>query len=39
MFEAAVGGGIPIMSAIKENLAANDFQSVFGISTAPATTS
>ncbi|MHB8709897.1 MAG: homoserine dehydrogenase, partial [Desulfuromonadales bacterium] len=31
MFEAAVGGGIPIISAIKENLGANRFQSVFGI--------
>lgn len=31
MFEAAVGGGIPIISAIKENLGANAFQSVFGI--------
>jgi homoserine dehydrogenase len=31
MFEAAVGGGIPVISAIKENLCANGFQSVFGI--------
>lgn len=31
MFEAAVGGGIPIISAIKENLCANRFQTVFGI--------
>jgi homoserine dehydrogenase len=31
MFEAAVGGGIPIISAIKENLCANNFRSVFGI--------
>lgn len=31
MFEAAVGGGIPILSAIKENLCANNFRSVFGI--------
>lgn len=31
MFEAAVGGGIPVISAIKENLGANRFQSVFGI--------
>jgi len=31
MFEAAVGGGIPIISAIKENLCANSFRSVFGI--------
>lgn len=31
MFEAAVGGGIPVISAIKENLCANNFRSVFGI--------
>ncbi len=31
MFEAAVGGGIPVISAIKENLCANKFQSVLGI--------
>jgi len=31
MFEAAVGGGIPIISAVKENLGANRFRSVFGI--------
>jgi len=31
MFEAAVGGGIPIISAIKENLGVNRFQNVFGI--------
>lgn len=31
MFEAAVGGGIPIISAIKENLCANRFHSLFGI--------
>lgn len=31
MFEAAVGGGIPIISAIKENLCANRFTSVQGI--------
>jgi len=31
MFEASVGGGIPIISAIKENLCANRFESVFGI--------
>ncbi len=30
-FEAAVGGGIPVLSAIKGNLAANHFTSVFGI--------
>ena len=31
LFEAAVGGGIPILSAIKENLCANNFRSIFGI--------
>jgi homoserine dehydrogenase len=31
MFEASVGGGIPIISAIKENLCVNRFESVFGI--------
>lgn len=31
MYEAAVAGGIPIISAIKENLGANRFSSVFGI--------
>jgi homoserine dehydrogenase len=31
LFEAAVGGGIPIISSIKENLCANNFRSVFGI--------
>ena len=31
MFEAAIGGGIPIVSAIKENLCANQFSSVLGI--------
>jgi len=31
LFEAAVGGGIPVITAIKENLCANHFQSVFGI--------
>lgn len=30
-FEAAVGGGIPVLTAIKGNLAANTFSSVFGI--------
>jgi homoserine dehydrogenase len=30
-FEAAVGGGIPVLSAIKGNLAGNCFGSVFGI--------
>ncbi len=31
MFEASVGGGIPVISSIKENLSANHFSSVFGI--------
>jgi homoserine dehydrogenase len=31
MFEAAVGGGIPIISAIKENLGANNFYAFYGI--------
>ena len=31
MFEAAVGGGIPIISAIKENLGANTFSALYGI--------
>ncbi|MBK5274035.1 MAG: homoserine dehydrogenase [Desulfuromonadales bacterium] len=30
-FEAAVGGGIPVLTAIKSNLAANNFGSVIGI--------
>ncbi|HEY3308912.1 MAG TPA: homoserine dehydrogenase [Desulfuromonadaceae bacterium] len=30
-FEASVGGGIPVLTAIKGNLAANRFGSVFGI--------
>ncbi|MBI5483222.1 MAG: homoserine dehydrogenase [Deltaproteobacteria bacterium] len=30
-FEASVGGGIPVLTAIKSNLAANRFGSVFGI--------
>jgi homoserine dehydrogenase len=30
-FEAAVGGGIPVLTAIKGNMAANRFSSVFGI--------
>jgi homoserine dehydrogenase len=30
-FEAAVGGGIPVLTSIKGNLAANNFSSVFGI--------
>jgi homoserine dehydrogenase len=31
MFEAAVGGGIPVISAIKENLGANKFSAIYGI--------
>lgn len=31
MFEASIGGGIPIVSAIKENLCANRFSSILGI--------
>ena len=31
MFEAAVGGGIPIISSIKENLGANNFSALYGI--------
>jgi homoserine dehydrogenase len=31
MFEASVGGGIPVLSAIKENLCVNRFRSIFGI--------
>jgi len=31
LFEAAVAGGIPVISAVKENLGANRFESVFGI--------
>jgi homoserine dehydrogenase len=34
-FEAAVGGGIPVLSAIKGNLAGNRFNSVFGIMNGP----
>jgi homoserine dehydrogenase len=30
-FEAAVGGGIPVISSIKENLCANRFASIFAI--------
>ena len=30
-FEAAVGGGIPVLAAIKGNMAANNFGGVFGI--------
>jgi len=31
LYEAAVGGGIPVLSAIKGNLAANSFSTVLGI--------
>lgn len=31
LYEAAVGGGIPVISAIKENLCANRFRSLCGI--------
>ena len=31
LFEAAVGGGIPVISAIRGNMAANNFATVFGI--------
>jgi homoserine dehydrogenase len=31
LFEAAVGGGIPVLSAIKGNMAANNFTTVLGI--------
>jgi homoserine dehydrogenase len=31
MFEASVGGGIPVISAIKENLGANHFSALYGI--------
>ncbi|MBN2644756.1 MAG: homoserine dehydrogenase [Desulfuromonadaceae bacterium] len=31
LFEAAVGGGIPVLSAIRENLGANNFSAVQGI--------
>jgi homoserine dehydrogenase len=31
LFEAAVGGGIPVLSAIKGNMAANNFATVLGI--------
>ena len=30
-FEAAVGGGIPVLTAIKGNMAANNFINIFGI--------
>lgn len=31
MYEASVGGGIPIISAIKENLGANNFSAIYGV--------
>ena len=31
LFEAAVGGGIPVISAIRGNMAANNFSNIFGI--------
>ena len=31
MFEAAVAGGIPVISAIKENLGANNYSALYGI--------
>ncbi|NLK64615.1 MAG: homoserine dehydrogenase [Tissierellia bacterium] len=31
MYEASVGGGIPILNTIRDNLCANEFESVFGI--------
>lgn len=31
MYEASVGGGIPILNTIRNNLSANEFESVFGI--------
>ncbi|AJE03309.1 homoserine dehydrogenase [Geobacter pickeringii] len=31
LFEAAVGGGIPVISALRGNMAANNFSTVFGI--------
>ncbi len=31
MFEASVGGGIPIIGALKQGLAANDIQAIYGI--------
>jgi len=38
-FEAAVAGGIPIVKALREGLAANRINHVYGILTAPAITS
>lgn len=31
LYEASVGGGIPILNTIRNNLSANEFESVFGI--------
>jgi homoserine dehydrogenase len=31
MYEAAVGGGIPIITSIKENLGANQFEAIYGV--------
>jgi len=31
LYEAAVGGGIPVLSAIKGNMAANRFTTILGI--------
>ncbi len=31
MYEASVGGGIPILNTIRDNLSTNEFESVFGI--------
>mgnify|MGYP000855896618 FL=1 len=31
MYEASVGGGIPILNTIRDNLSANEFESFFGI--------
>lgn len=31
MYEASVGGGIPIINTIRDNLSTNEFESVFGI--------
>jgi homoserine dehydrogenase len=38
-FEAAVAGGIPIIKALREGLAANRISASTASSTAPATTS
>ena len=31
MYEASVGGGIPILNTMRDNLSANEFESVYGI--------